>query len=168
MKDVTLIFKREELLADCATLGYVEGDVMKTEDPHARHQVQDIVMPGNEDWVSRVLGLGIAVCRELLYPYSKSDVEQNTTMDDELEKPEAYAITLSVPDTFSRTTVTLLEHLIHMLLVYMVMEQWMSLTNVDNKWSKANWTDKIDKAKEEITGTLNARTGRVRKSQSPF
>ena len=56
-KKITLRFKREELLYDCKNYAYVEGDVMKTDDAHDRHQVQDIAEVGNVDRLTRVFDL---------------------------------------------------------------------------------------------------------------
>lgn len=164
-KTVTLTFKREELLYDCKNLGYVEGDVMRTQDEHDRHQVMDIGEDGNVDRVTRILDLGIAHCVELLYPYSKVPVEDETYMDDTLEDTDEYIVQLLVPDDFSQTTVTLLERLIHELLVDMVMADWMSITKPE---SKANWQEKIEQVETEIRTNLNGRCGRVRRTQTPF
>lgn len=164
-KTVTLTFKREELLYDCKNLGYIEGDVMRTQDEHDRHQVMDIGEDGNVDRVTRILDLAIAQCVEMCYPYSKLPVEDVTEMDDTLTETNAYVVQLLVPDDFSQTTVTLLERLIHELLVCRVMADWMSITKPE---SKANWEGKIEGLEAEILGNLNSRCGRVRRTQTPF
>lgn len=167
-KTVTLTFLREQLLYDIKNLAYVEGDVLPDDAQHSKHQVQDIGEDGNVDRVTRMLDLALARCREHLYPYTKVPVEGGELFDDVLEETEAYTIDMLVPDDFSSTTITYLEQLIHNLLVYYVLADWMSIANVANPKSAANWAAKAQDVEDEIKGRLNARTGRVRKFQSPF
>lgn len=164
-KTVTLHFKREELLYDCKNYAFIEGDVMKANTEHDRHQVFDIGEDGNVDRVTRVLDLAFAQCVELCYPYSKVPMTEETSLDDTLEYREVYELRMLVPNDFSHTTVELLRRQIHELLVYKVMADWMSLTKPD---SKGNWQDKIDETEQGITSMLNARIGRVRRTQTPF
>ena len=70
-KTVTLTFKRSELLYDVENYSFVEGDIMETENEHARHQVFDIGQSGNVNRVTRVLNLTHAECVEMLYPYTR-------------------------------------------------------------------------------------------------
>ena len=167
-KTVTLLFYREQLLYDIKNLAFVEGDVLSDEAQHSKHQVQDIGEDGNIDRVTRMLDLAIAHCVEVLYPVSKIDVVDGTVLNDNLTETATYTVTLLVPDDFSQTTVNYLEQLIHNLLVYYVLADWMSIANVANPKSAANWTAKAQDVEDEIKGKLNARTGRVRKFQSPF
>lgn len=167
-KTVTLLFYREQLLYDIKNLAFVEGDVLSDEAQHSKHQVQDIGEDGNIDRVTRMLDLAIAHCVEVLYPISKIDVADGTVLNDNLTETATYTVTLLVPDDFSQTTVNYLEQLIHNLLVYYVLADWMSIANVANPKSAANWAAKAQDVEDEIKGKLNARTGRVRKFQSPF
>ena len=164
-KRVTLTFKREEILYDCRNYAYIEGDTMKTADEHDRHQVMDVGEDGNVDRVARVLDLAFAQCVELCYPYSKVAVGDETEADDTLNAPATYVLRLRVPDDFAQSTVTLLEKLIHELLVYKVMADWMSITKPD---AKANWQEKIQEMEAQIGSHLNFRIGRVRRTQTPF
>lgn len=167
-KTVTLTFLREQLLYDIKNLAYVEGDVLPDEAQHSKHQVQDIGEEGNVDRVTRMLDLALAHCVEALYPFSKVDVESGVVLDDTLTETPTYTVTLLVPDDFSDTTAKYLEQLIHNLLVYYVLADWMSIANVANPQSAANWAAKAQDLEDEIKSKLNARTGRVRKFQSPF
>ena len=167
-KTVTLTFYREQLLYDIKNLAYVEGDVLPDEAQHSKHQVQDIGEDGNIDRVTRMLDLALAHCVEVLYPFSKADVESGLVLNDNLTETATYTVTLLVPDDFSDTTAKYLEQLIHNLLVYYVLADWMSIANVANPNSAANWAAKAQDVEDEIKGKLNARTGRVRKFQSPF
>ena len=164
-KRVTLTFKREEILYDCKNYAYIEGDVMKTEDEHARHQVMDIAEDGNIDRVTRMLDLAFAQCVESCYPYSKVEVDDGTTADDTLEEREQFVLGLLVPDDFSQTTVELVRRLVHELLVYRVMADWTSHTKPE---SEGKWTKKADDTERELVSSLNRRVGRVRRTQTPF
>lgn len=165
-KSVKLILKRKELLYDVENYSFIEGDIMKTEDDHERHQVFDIGQNGNVDRVYRILNLAFSECVEMLYPYTKEDLdEEQKGFDDVLDAPEEYIIELTLPDGFSMTTVKLLKHLIHEYLVCMVVADWMSITN---KSSQANWEDKISRLKTKIQTSLVSRTGKIRRMMKPF
>lgn len=164
----TLLFKRSELLYDIKNIAYVEGDVIRTDNEHERHQIMDIGEDGNIDRVSRVMDLAMSQCRELLYPYSRTNVEEVEQRDDVLTTPEEYTIELLLPDDFSKSTLTLLEKLIHEYLVYRVLMDWMSITNLSNPASANNWAAKMQSLQDEIESTLNARIRRVRRTQTIF
>ena len=164
-KTVRLTFKRSELVYDCENYSFVEGDLMKEEEEHAKHQVFDIAQDGNVDRVTRMLNLCFADCVEMLYPYSKEEVTDGTEMDDTLVYHEEYVLTLSLPDTFSKTTVRLLLKLIHELMVDYVMADWMSITKPS---SKETWQEKINNLKASITSCIGKRRGRVRRPMTPF
>ncbi|MCI7654318.1 MAG: hypothetical protein MSS51_08600 [Bacteroidales bacterium] len=166
--NATLLFKRSELLYDIKNIAYVEGDVIRTDNEHERHQIMDIGEDGNIDRVSRVMDLAMSQCRELLYPYSRMNVEEVEQRDDVLTTPEEYTIELLLPDDFSKSTLTLLEKLIHEYLVYRVLMDWMSITNLSNPASATNWAAKMQSLQDEIESTLNARIRRVRRTQTIF
>ena len=190
-KTVKMTFKRDELLYDIRNNAYVEGDVMQAKTEHDRHQVQDIGEDGNIDRVTRLLDLAHAECEEALFPYTKEDVEQETEMDDTptyveptadaegtVADPEVftddttaskptgdYVIRLLVPDEYSKTTVRLIVRYIHEYMVCRVLSDWMSITNPP---AAANWKAKQDEALEGMREAVNFRTGRVRRTQTPF
>lgn len=164
-KTVRLTFKRSELVYDCENYSFVEGDLMKEDEEHAKHQVFDIAQDGNVDRVTRMFNLCFADCVELCYPYSKESVEDGAEMDDTLVYHETYVLTLRLPESFSQTTVKLLLKLIHELMVDYVMADWMSITKPS---SKTNWEEKIEKLKERITSCMSMRMGRVRRPMTPF
>ena len=162
----TLTFKRKELIYDAENYSFVEGDIMKADDEHARHQVFDIAAEGNIDRVTRVLNLAHAECVEMLFPYTKSEIpETQTALDDVLTAPEAYDIVLNLPMGFSMTTVQLLKHLIHEYLVCRVLADWMSITNPG---SQGNWEEKFTSLKTKIQTAVMSRTGIVRRKLKPF
>ena len=165
-KTATLTFKRTELLYDAENYSFVEGDIMKADDEHARHQVFDIAAEGNIDRVTRVLNLAHAECVEMLFPYTKSEIpDTQTALDDVLTAPEAYDIVLNLPMGFSMTTVQLLKHLIHEYLVCRVLADWMSITNPG---SQGNWEEKFTSLKTKIQTAVMSRTGTVRRKLKPF
>ena len=165
-KAVTLTFKRTELLYDAENYSFVEGDIMKADDEHARHQVFDIAAKGNIDRVTRVLNLAHAECVEMLFPYSKEEIpEGQEAMTDVMTAPEEYHIVLNLPDGFSLTTLKLLTHLVHEYLVCRVLADWMSITHPG---SQANWEEKFRELKTKIQTSLVSRTGKIRRKCKPF
>ena len=165
-KTATLTFKRTELLYDAENYSFVEGDIMKADDEHARHQVFDIAAKGNIDRVTRVLNLAHAECVEMLFPYSKEEIpEGQEAMTDVMTAPEEYHIVLNLPDGFSLTTLKLLTHLVHEYLVCRVLADWMSITNPG---SQANWEEKFRELKTKIQTSLVSRTGKIRRKCKPF
>lgn len=160
-----LIFKREQLQYDIDNLAYIEGSVLPKEtEPHNRHMVQDVGQEGNIDRVTRVLDLQVAKIKELLYPYTKHDVHKQE-LKNLLRSPRVYGIVLSLPMTFSQTTLSLMERLIHEYLVCRVMEDWMSITNPGKA---ETWEAKAEKAVSELRTHLNARKGRTRRKLHPL
>lgn len=165
-KAVTLTFKRSELIYDAENYSFVEGDIMKADDEHARHQVFDIGQKGNIDRVTRMLNLAHAECVEILFPYTKKEIpDTHETLDDVLIAPEAYDILLNLPTDFSMTTVQLLKHLIHEYLVCRVIADWMSITNPN---SEANWERKFESLRSKIRTCLVSRAGKIRRKCKPF
>ena len=165
-KPVTLTFKRSELLYDVANYSFVEGDIMKTDDEHARHQVFDITQNGNADRVTRVLNLAHAECVEMLFPYTKQELpDRQDSLNDKLIAPEEYHIVMNLPNGFSFTTVKLLQSMLHEYLVCRVLSDWMSITNPS---SQANWEAKFRELKTKIQTSLVSRAGKIRRKCKPF
>lgn len=165
-KDATLTFKRAELIYDASNYSFVEADILPEGDECRRHQVFDIGQDGNVDRVTRVLNMAHAECVEMLYPYTKEEIpDEQEALDDVLKEPETYEIKLTLPETFSLTTLRLLEGLIHEYLVCRVLADWMSITNPE---SEANWQRKFTTLREKIRTALVSRTKMIRRKLSPF
>lgn len=165
-KEVTLTFKRAELIYDASNYSFVEADIMTEGDECRRHQVFDIGQAGNVDRVTRVLNTAHAECVEMLYPYTKEEIpDGQEALDDVLTEPETYEIRLTLPETFSLTTLRMLEHLIHEYLVCRVLADWMSITNPE---SEANWQRKFTTIREKIRTALVSRTKMTIRKLSPF
>ncbi|MDO4929623.1 MAG: hypothetical protein Q4E59_00660 [Bacteroidales bacterium] len=166
-REVTLSFLRTELLYDIQNNSYVEGDVMDAgDDEHRRHPVMDVAEDGNVDRVTRILNLAHAEAVEMLYPYTKEEIpEDQAALDDTLEEPEQYDIVMTLPVSFSLTTVKKLRELIHEYMVCRVMEDWMGITN---SGSKEEWAERLEKVRGKIQTTLVSRLNRVRRKLSPF
>ncbi len=165
-KDVTLTFKRAELLYDASNYSYVLAEHIPEGDECRRHQVMDICQEGNVDRVTRVLNMAHAECVEMLYPYTKSEIpDGECSMDDILSEPDVYEIKLTLAETFSLSTVRLLESLIHEYLVCRVLADWMSITEAN---AEATWEKKFMALREKIRTSLMSRTGKVRRKLKPF
>lgn len=163
-KTVTLTFKRDELLYDIKNMGFVEGDTKKVDSEHERHQVMDVGEDGNVDRVTRVLDLTFSECVELCYPYSKKAVAEDMAKDDTLTEGD-YVMVLTLPDTFSETTVDLIKNSIHELMVCRALADWMSITK---KEAAADWEKKAEAARTTVWSKINGRVGRVRRKLNPF
>lgn len=163
---VTLRFKRSELLYDAENYSFVEGDIKKADDEHGAHQIFDIGQSGNIDRVTRVLNLAHTECVEMLFPYTKAEIEDGgAEIDDELTAPESYDIEMRLPEGFSLTTVKLLSNMIHEYLVCRVVADWMSITNPD---SQPKWESKFRELKIAIQTSLVSRRGVVKRKLKPF
>lgn len=165
-KKATLTFKRAELIYDASNYSFVEAEIIPEGDECRRHQVFDIGQDGNVDRVTRVLNMACLECVEMLYPYTKEEIpEGQEALDDVLTEPEVYEIKLTLPETFSLTTLKLLEHLIHEYLVCRVLADWMSITNPE---SEAGWEKKFTTLRNKIRTSLVSRTGKIRRKMKPF
>lgn len=165
-KTVTLSFMRSELIHDIGNYAYVEGDVTVSQDNgHDRHQVFDIVQEGNVERITRVLDLTFAQVSELCYPYTKADVDEDTSATDIYDEAYAYTLDMKVPDDFSNTTVRLLKEQVHELLVTTALADWLGVTKPE---AQATWLARAEKARDGIKGVLFARGGRRRRTLSPF
>lgn len=165
-KSACLRFRRAELIYDASNYSYVEADIMPEGDECRRHQVFDIGQDGNVDRVTRVLNTAHAECVEMLYPYTKQEIpDEQEALDDVLKEPETYEIKLTLPETFSLTTLRMLEELIHEYLVCRVLADWMSITNPE---SEANWEKKFTTLRNKIRTALVSRTGKIRRKLKPF
>ena len=167
-RTVKLVFKREQLLYDIGNYAFVEGDIMPVKEEHERHQVMDVAQEGNIDLATRILNLAHSEVVEALYPYTKEPIVDEEIFDDNLEEPDEYEINITVPQTYSRTSVKYLRWLIHEYLVYRVLYEWMSLTNLANPLSKQNWEAKIESIKSKMKSAIRGRGKPLRISQHPF
>lgn len=167
-RTVSLVFIREQLLYDIGNYAFVEGDVMPAKEEHERHQVMDVTQEGNIDLATRILNLAHSEVVETLYPYTKEPVVDEEIFDDKLEEPEEYVIYMTVPQTYSRTSIKHLRWLIHEYLVYRVLYEWMCLANLANPLSKKNWEEKIESIKTKMKSAIRCRGKPLRISQHPF
>lgn len=151
-RKVTLRFKREGLLYEIATMGFVEGDLQSEEEKaHDAHQTQDIVEDGNVDRVTRMLDLAYTTCKERLYPYSKEDETGDIVMDDDFMETDTYDIVLTVPETFTKMHAEHLRNLIHEYLIGAAIGDWLSVTKPK---AAENWLAKAEASIEEAKETM--------------
>lgn len=162
---VSLMFKRDELLHDISNNSWVQSEVSASDNVNAKQELKDIVQDGNLDRVLRVLQLAHQECIELLYAYTHTDIVGGEHLNDAFADPENYVIDMKVPTTFSRTSLEYLVHLVHEYLVCSVLSDWTGITMPENRQL---WIERLEDIKEKIIATMNRRSGRVRRSQSPF
>jgi len=190
-KVVFLTISRQRVLYDVENLCYVEGDIMKAEDEHARHQVLDVAQDGNVDRATRVMDMAFSRCVEMCFPYSKvpvteagvarpvgervtygTNVETSDTRDgiaveedDIFNETANYIMKLMVPEEMSLTTLNLLAKYVHEFMVASVLADWLSITKPA---SQEKWERKMEDAASQISKTIMFRCGRVRRTQTPF
>ncbi len=164
-RKVTLVFDRKQLLYDIKNYAYIEGHVWGEENQHAQHTLIEIGEDGNVDRVNRILGVVHAASIEMLYPYTKQESTEDEVIHNCIWTPSEYKIEMSVPATMSRTTLQLLNRLIHEFMVSRVIYDWLSITHPD---AARNWLDKAIEAQEEIKRIKNMRTGVMRRPPHPF
>ena len=116
-RKVTLVFHREQLLYDIKNYAYIEGHVWGEENQHAQHTLVEIGEEGNVDRVNRILGVVHAAAIEMLYPYTKQEPVENEVICDNMWTPDEYNIVMKIPTSMSRTTLQLLNRLIHEFMV---------------------------------------------------
>lgn len=162
---VSLMFKRDELLHDVSNNSWVQSEVSASDNVNAKQELKDIVQDENLDRVLRVLQLAHQECMELLYAYTHTDIVGGEHLDDAFADPKNYVIDMKVPTTFSRTSLEYLVHLVHEYLVCSVLSDWTGIVMPENK---VLWTQRLEDITDKITATINRRSGRVRRSQSPF
>ena len=102
---------------------------------------------GNVDRVTRILDLVHSDIIERLYPFTQREI-LHPAVDDRLREKPVYGIFLSVPDSYSQTTLDLLGKLIHELMVCEAMADWMSITKPEKE---ETWRRKA----EAILGRIN-------------
>lgn len=170
-RKLTLHFSLEGLLFDMAALAYVEGDIMPEEQQHARHQTQDIIQWTNRDRMLRVLDISRAQLKELMYAFTEKqlrtfDFENFNQIEDRPNcSDDDYEIELTVPDSFSTTTIELIVQLAHEYMVCRCLSEWMSIV----KPEKADtWMAKAVAVRDEISRAIVARRGPVRRRLSPM
>ncbi|HIT83304.1 MAG TPA: hypothetical protein IAA99_03790 [Candidatus Avibacteroides faecavium] len=164
-REMTLVFKRSEIIYDVSNYAYVEADVMPADDDHRRHQVADIAQDGNIDRVTRVLNAAHAECVEMLYPYAKEEIQDEKRLDDVLKEPDVYEIRMNVPRHFSLTTLKMLESMVHEYLVCRVLADWMSITNPAGE---AKWERKYTMLRNKMRSSLVSRIAGMRRKMKPF
>ena len=162
-----LHFSFENLLYSIENLAYVEGDVMPLamDGEPIRAPVIDVGQDGNIDRVRRVLDLAFAEVVEALFPYTKLDVVEGERLNDDLQEREGYDIELRVPLGFSRTTLSLLENLIHEYAVCCVLSDWLSMTNIA---AHEKWELRKQSVLLSIRDNLGGRVGKRRRKPSVF
>lgn len=163
---VTLVFDREQLLYDIKNYAYIEGHVWGEGNQDAQHTLVDIGEEGNVDRVNRILETVHSAVVEMLYPYTREEAAEDEVIRDCMETPESYLIVMRVPATMSRTTLKLLNGLIHEFMVARVIYDWLSITHPE---AAGNWLDKSEAAEREINIAKNSRPGgTLRRPLQPF
>lgn len=162
---VVIDLLREQLLYDIENYAYVEGNVVEVPSAEDRAMVIDIAQEGNIDRVNRILNLAYSELVEIMFPYTKERCEDEEIRNDIITEPSEYTIRLSMPTMFSKTSVNLLANLCHEYMVCRVLSDWLNMTKHE-AWQ--SWQLRLADISMQIRARLNARCGRIRRTQTPF
>lgn len=163
--EAVLTFKREEIIYDLQNYAHMEAHLLDEEAAgHVRHALMDIADEGNVDRINRILDLAFAAFKEKLFSFTKYAIE-NPVLDNTLSEQKSYGIVLSLPQSFSQTTLNLLEKLIHEYVVCYALADYLTIVYPDKA---ATWAAKADAVEESIQSTLCNRTARIRRRLSVF
>lgn len=161
----TVKLLREQLMYDISNYAYIEGDVLPVDNEKARHNIIDIVQDGNVDRVNRILNLGYNELVEMMYPFTKSECDDEELRDDILVEPTEYVFHLTLPELFSKTSINHLSGLLHEYMVCRVLSDWFNITK-HPAWE--SWQLRLVDISEQIRSRLNVRRGAIRRTQTPF
>lgn len=167
-RTVTLVYYRPQIIYNISNVAYVEGDVAPQDAQPLRHHIQAIADEGNLDRINSLIDLAFAACVELLYPYTKQEIGEFAEYEDIDNRPDHVGIlevTLTLPSTFSATTLNLLAKLIDEYILCTVLAEWLNILDAD---ASARWFLKAEAATERIKKALQQRIKRVRRRPSPF
>lgn len=160
--EVSFTFDTSELMYDIKNYAYIEGNIMP--DDERKYQVRDIDEDSNKYRVIRVLNLAYAECVEMLYPYTKTDINF-AEKDNFLELPDVFRIEMIANCGFSQTTINILSLLIHEYMVNRVIADWLSINKPE---SQSNWEVKLEETRYKIKSTISNRRGPVKRRLQPF
>lgn len=164
---VNYTFLRKELLYDIANYAFIEGDLLPDDTEHARHLVRDIIQDGNIDRVNRVLDIAHAECVEMLYPYTKHEIEEGWGgMEDNTPECNAmYVISPLYPEGFSMSSAMFVKHLLHEYMVCRVLQDWLSIVLPQ---SAEKWLVKLTGIRDRIKSALMSRCKVMHRAYHPF
>lgn len=160
----TMTFSRKELLYDIENRAFTIGDATPEDHQHAKHIIIDVAQDGYVDYVTRMLALAHAECAEFLFSLSKVPCEGSLEYNNDQQDLETYTVTLAVSADISQTTLNLISKLIHEYMVCYALRAHIRLVGNPSSY----WDEMMDDIKNKIRTRLNARCGRVRRTQSPF
>ena len=115
--------------------------------------------------VRRFITEAFAECVEMLYPYSKGEIEADDEVDNSLVDDETLDMMLTFPKGFSWTTVWLIKTQLHEYIVCRVLAEWLGMTFPAGM---GIWHEKAAIAKTKIQTSLLSRANKVRRKLKPF
>lgn len=165
VKRIEIRFLRDELLYDIAQMGFIEADVMRTEDEHQKHPTADVIEDGNRDMITRSLTKAFAEVRHALYPFTEEASEEGDWLDDSLTEPDEYVLYMKVPEGFAMSTHALLMNLVHDFLVSRTLSEYLMMTYPEKQGA---YYQRSELALQKINGALVNRMTRVRRASRPW
>lgn len=159
--DLTL----DDLTYDIKNNAYLEGEVLTEDQGALKHLVQGVCDEGNLDKVVRSLDLAFAECQEMLYAYTKEGIKPITWQADNPYLNRVYHMVMTLPPDFSQTSVELLRKSIHEYMVSEALGDWLSIVLPA---ASPKYAARAEALEAQIRAAVNRRTGRVRRTLSPY
>ncbi len=166
---------KNELVFDIKNTAFIYADsnVRLDTDLHSLHNVFDIAEDGNRDKLARILDSAVEDCREVLFRFTKKDIECCGFDSNEWEEcigsptneEDAYYLCMLMPSDFSSTSIHTLAVYIHDYIVNQALYEWMMLVYPDGA---ENFKVLAEEKKQKIKDASNHSVGKVRIRLHPF
>jgi len=156
--------KREELIYDISNVAFITGDMMLS-DVKLQSIVQDVANEGNVDKISRSLTRIHNELINALTAYTKVDTLEDIVVSDDLDIPEYYEISLTVPQTFSAPNAKSVMTAAHDYMVNMSLYEWFCITKKDES---SVYEEKALKELRNIKSYMSKRTTSLRIKKRPW
>lgn len=147
---VLMLFDKEELLHETASMAWVQADSdqenAETTDS-ATHNYKEVAEEENWPMVSRWVDLGVTEVEQMLHNLTKRNTLCHRSMDNQVTRRIEWAIEMRVHPEASDTTVTLIMNLTNEYLKAKVLSEWSGMTY---KAAQPYWLRKLQELEEKI------------------
>lgn len=161
---VLMIYDKEELLHEVASMAWVEADTAVESDEATDskvHNYKEVAEEENWPMVSRWVALAVTEIEQMLLQLTKRNTHHHRSMDSKVPKRLEWLIELRVKPEASDTTVTLLMNLAWEYLKARVLKEWAGLSypSIQPYWAQQceELAEKIKEAGRSCDNVHNVR-----------
>lgn len=128
---IDVVLFRSELIYDIELVAHVVGEAVKGSDEKDRSLVMDVADDGKVD--KTTLNMNKAWCELLneITGYTKVGIDKDLVSDNRMDIPDSYAVTLNVPESFTKLNVDGVKNAMHAYIVNKALAGWFSMTKKD-------------------------------------